>query len=93
MRMRTALLICICMAVLVGSLALMAQVKDLRPVQVGTFGPVTEQMLRNPPPGEWLNWRRTDNNWGYSTLNEINKTNVGQMQLAVVVVDGRYGRE
>jgi len=71
----------IALAVLVGSLALVAQVKDLRPVAVGTYGPVTEQMLRNPPPGEWLNWRRTDNNWGYSALNEINKTNVGQMQL------------
>jgi len=79
MSMRTALLIA--MAILVGSLALMAQVKDLRPVQVSTYGPVTEQMLRNPPPDEWLNWRRTDNNWAYSTLNEINKTNVGQMQL------------
>ena len=28
--------------------------------------PVTDAMLRNPPPGDWLNWRRTYNGWGYS---------------------------
>ena len=26
-----------------------------------------QRMLRNPAPGDWLNWRRTDNAWGYST--------------------------
>src|SRR4029077_2659223 len=39
-------------------------------------------MLRNPTQGDWLNWRRTDNNWGYSTLADINKQNVHQLQLA-----------
>ena len=68
--------------VLAATLALVAQVKDLHPTELATFTPVTEQMLRNPPPGDWLNWRRTDNNWGYSTLTEINKENVQQMQLA-----------
>ena len=68
--------------VLAATLALAAQVKDLHPTELATFTPVTEQMLRNPPPGDWLNWRRTDNNWGYSTLTEINKENVQQMQLA-----------
>src|SRR6185436_15534849 len=29
----------------------------------------------------WLNWRRTDNNWGYSTLDQINRQNVNQLQL------------
>ena len=46
------------------------------------FLPVTEAMLRNPPPGEWLNWRRTDNAWGYSPLDQITRQNVGQLQLA-----------
>src|SRR5215813_6127462 len=53
---------------------LLAQVKDFRPV--------TEAMLRNPAPGDWLNWRRTDNVWGYSPLDQINRQNVGQLQLA-----------
>jgi hypothetical protein len=28
---------------------------------------------RNPAPGDWLNWRRTDNAWGYSTLDQIKR--------------------
>ena len=60
--------------VLLGSLWLRAQVKDFRRV--------TEAMLRNPGSGDWLNWRRTDNAWGYSPLNQINRENVQQLQLA-----------
>src|SRR5215469_6445092 len=50
--------------------------------QVKEFRPVTEAMLRNPAAGDWLNWRRTDNAWGYSPLDQINRQNVGQLQLA-----------
>lgn len=50
--------------------------------QVKDFSPVTEAMLRNPAPGDWLNWRRTDNAWGYSPLDQINRQNVQQLQLA-----------
>ena len=50
--------------------------------QVPAFRPVTEAMLRNPAPGDWLNWRRTDNAWGYSPLDQINRQNVQQLQLA-----------
>ena len=50
--------------------------------QVKEFRPVTEAMLRNPAPGDWLNWRRTDNAWGFSPLEQINKQNVQQLQLA-----------
>ena len=57
-----------------GGLWLGAQVRDFRPV--------TETMLRNPAAGDWLNWRRTDNGWGYSPLDQINRQNVQQMQLA-----------
>ena len=49
---------------------------------VKDFRPVTEAMLRNPAPGDWLNWRRTDNAWGYSPLDQINRQNVQQLQLA-----------
>ena len=44
--------------------------------------PVTDEMLRNPPPGDWLNWRRTDNGWGYSPLAQINRTNVKELKVA-----------
>ena len=54
------------------------------PAQVTDFRPVTEETLRNPAPGDWLNWRRTDTAyaWGYSPLDEIDRDNVGQLQLA-----------
>jgi len=71
MKIRFALLT---LALLAGSLLLLAQVKEFRPV--------TEAMLRNPAPGDWLNWRRTDNAWGYSPLDQINRQNVSQLQLA-----------
>lgn len=44
--------------------------------------PVTDEMLLNPPDGDWLMWRRTYNGWGYSPLDQINKENVGDLQLA-----------
>ena len=46
------------------------------------FRPVTEAMLRAPAAGDWLNWRRTDNAWGYSPLDQVNAKNVQQLQLA-----------
>ena len=50
--------------------------------QVKNFKAVTEETLRNPSPTDWINWRRTQNNWGYSPLNQITRGNVGQLQLA-----------
>src|SRR5215469_1158920 len=49
---------------------------------VQNFTPVSEAMLRNPVPGDWLNWRRTDNAWGYSPLNQITRENVHELHLA-----------
>jgi alcohol dehydrogenase (cytochrome c) len=49
--------------------------------QVTNFIPVTDQMLENPDPGDWLMWRRTLNGWGYSPLNQINRQNVSQLRM------------
>ena len=49
--------------------------------QVENFTPVTDAMLENPDPADWLNWRRTLDGWGYSPLNQINTENVHQLQL------------
>jgi alcohol dehydrogenase (cytochrome c) len=46
------------------------------------FKPVTDAMLRNPSPGDWLHFRRTYDAWGYSPLGEINRRTVGRLQLA-----------
>src|SRR4026207_639896 len=65
---------CVAAIVVSGGFLLDAQVKDFRPV--------TEAMLRNPSPGDWLNWRRTDNAWGYSPLDQITRQNAQNLQLA-----------
>jgi alcohol dehydrogenase (cytochrome c) len=46
------------------------------------FVPVTDKMIQSPDPADWLMWRRTQNSWGYSPLNQINRTNVRQLALA-----------
>lgn len=46
------------------------------------FTPVTDAMLQNPNPADWLMWRRTLNSWGYSPLDQINTENVGRLSLA-----------
>jgi len=47
-----------------------------------TLKPVTDEMLKNPPEGEWLNWRRTYDQHGFSPLKQINKSNVDKLQIA-----------
>jgi alcohol dehydrogenase (cytochrome c) len=44
--------------------------------------PVTDAMLRDPAPGDWLNWRRTYNGWGHSPLDQINRANVKDLEVA-----------
>ncbi len=46
------------------------------------FEPVTDRMLENPDPNDWLMWRRTLNSWGFSPLEQINRRNVGNLRLA-----------
>ena len=44
--------------------------------------PVTDALLADPPPGDWLTWRRTRDGHGYSPLDQITRDNVGDLQLA-----------
>ena len=46
------------------------------------FRAVTDAMLNNPPDGEWLSWRRTQDAQGFSPLSQINKNNVGTLRSA-----------
>src|SRR6188508_345415 len=50
--------------------------------QTRRFVPVTDAMLQKPSQNDWLMWRRTLDGWGYSPLNQITKTNVGQLRLS-----------
>ncbi len=49
--------------------------------QVETFTPVTDAVLQNPDPADWLMWRRTLNSWGYSPLDQIARDNVGDLRM------------
>ena len=46
------------------------------------FAPVSDAVLQDPDPADWLNWRRTLDGWGYSPLDEIDTSNAGELQLA-----------
>ena len=47
--------------------------------RLDAFVPVTDALLREPPPGDWLSWRRTLDGWGYSPLDEIDQRNVARL--------------
>jgi len=50
--------------------------------EVKNFTPVTDAMILNPPPGDWLMWRRTLDGQGHSPLNQINTGNVQHLRMA-----------
>jgi glucose dehydrogenase len=47
-----------------------------------SYTPVTDDMILKQAPEDWLNWRRTLDNQGYSPLDQVNKDNVGDLELA-----------
>ena len=47
-----------------------------------TFTPVTEAMLANPDPTDWLHMSRTYDQQRHSPLDQINTSNVGQLRMA-----------
>jgi alcohol dehydrogenase (cytochrome c) len=52
--------------------------------EVKNFTPVTDAMLKNPAPGDWLMARRNYQGWSYSPLNDITRANVKDLHLAWV---------
>src|SRR3989442_14357061 len=46
------------------------------------FVPVTEAMLNDPDPADWLMVSRTYDEQRFSPLDQINKTNVNQLRMA-----------
>ena len=50
--------------------------------EVSGFTPVTDELLRNPPAEDWLTWRRTRDNQGYTPLDRIGPDNVAGLRLA-----------
>lgn len=58
-----------------------AQVTDDRGVPKN-FVPVTQEMLLNPSPDDWLMFSRTYDSQRFSPLRQITKQNVGQLRMA-----------
>ena len=46
------------------------------------LAPVPDAMLADPPPEDWLSWRRTRNSHGYSPLDQVTRNNVADLTLA-----------
>ena len=65
--------------IILASLLLLAT--TVASAQISDYQSVTEEMLSKPPTGDWLNWRGTQNSWGYSALDQITTENVAQLQL------------
>jgi alcohol dehydrogenase (cytochrome c) len=61
---------------------LAASIVSIANGQVKDFQPVTNDMLLNPSPDDWLMFSRTYDAQRFSPLNQINKQNVSQLKLA-----------
>ena len=72
------LLVILLVAALGGGLALPAAAQAQ---PESDFVPVTDAMLQDPAPGDWLMWRRTLDGWGYSPLDQIDRDNVGELRM------------
>ena len=64
----------LCIAALATSAIVSAQTKP--------FAPVTQEMLENPSPNDWLSYNRTYDSQRYSPLKQVNKSNVKNLRLA-----------
>jgi alcohol dehydrogenase (cytochrome c) len=52
------------------------------PNPLDKFTSVTDSLLRNPPASDWLVWRRTYDDQGFSPLRQINRGNVADLHVA-----------
>ena len=55
--------------------------------------PLTEDVLKNPSPNDWLMYNRTYDAQRFSPLQQINKSNVSQLKLAWSVTQGAGSQE
>ncbi len=67
-------LLAICLSISGGPASAQGEERD--------YAPVTDELIANPPAGEWPSWRRTLDNQGYSPLDRIDAQTVGKLQLA-----------
>lgn len=68
--------------VLAAAVAVLVLLSNVAFAQADDFPPITQEVLDNPPDGDWVHYRRTNDEWGHSPLDQINRENVHQLQLA-----------
>ena len=69
---------------LVSALAMLSLATAPATAQSGSSGDfvlVTDAMLQEPDPADWLMWRRTLDSWGYSPLDQITRQNVDELRM------------
>jgi alcohol dehydrogenase (cytochrome c) len=49
---------------------------------LGRLTPVSQEMLNDPPVGDWLHWRRTYSNQSFSPLEQIDTQNASRLRTA-----------
>jgi len=64
------------------AVAMLTACATLAVAQTRNFAPVTEEVLANPDPGDWLMLNRTFDQQRFSPLDQVNKSNVGQLRMA-----------
>jgi alcohol dehydrogenase (cytochrome c) len=62
--------------------AVLAMLTTAASAQIADFKPVSEATLANPDPADWLMISRTFDEQRFSPLDQINKSNVGQLRMA-----------
>src|SRR5450631_4416197 len=55
--------------------------------------PLKEDNLKSPSPNDWLMYNRTYDAQRFSPLQQINKSNIGQLKLAWSVTQGAGAQE
>jgi alcohol dehydrogenase (cytochrome c) len=58
------------------------RITEQRRLTLEGMSTVTEAMLREPDGQDWINWRRTDDGFGFSPLHQITTANVDRLQVA-----------
>lgn len=58
------------------------------PVVIPDYQPVTAEILTNPADGDWPNYRRTYDGWGYSPLKQITTENVADLEPVWMISTG-----
>jgi alcohol dehydrogenase (cytochrome c) len=53
-----------------------------KPNPLDKLTPVSDANLSDPPEEDWLTWRRTYDDLGFSPLKQINRSNVGDLRVA-----------